>query len=32
MKFPGYWVEGDQNIVVMTKTVFEETELDPETD
>jgi hypothetical protein len=31
MRFPGYWVSSDSGRVVLEKTVFDETELDPAT-
>ena len=31
MKFPGYWVSVDSGKVVLERTVFDETELDPAT-
>lgn len=31
MKFPGYWVSVDSGKIVLERTVFDETELDPAT-
>jgi hypothetical protein len=31
MKFPGYWVSADSAKIVLERTVFDETELDPAT-
>ena len=31
MKFPGYWVSVDSGKVLLERTVFDETELDPVT-
>ena len=31
MKFPGYWVSADSAKIVLERTVFDETELDPVT-